>query len=71
MTKVKEDGYYLKVKLTPEEVNLVPEDYKCSTSIGGFMMLGNEREILLLQEVMSVDLSKYCFDWIKVELTNG
>ena len=34
------------------------------------MMLGNQKEVLLLQEILSVDLSKYCFDWIIVELTD-
>ena len=68
---IEEDGYYLKVKLTPSEISLIAEEFKNETTLGDFMMLGNETERFILQEILSVDLSEYCFDWIIVkELTD-
>ncbi len=69
------DGYFLRIGLTLEEMATIPEDYKHTTKLGDFMLLGNEKEISLLEQILSVDFSKYCFDWIIIsefkEDTNG
>tara|TARA_R100000541_G_C1897352_1_gene84104 strand:- start:104463 stop:104690 length:228 start_codon:yes stop_codon:yes gene_type:complete len=73
---IEEDGYFLRIGLTLEEMATIPEEYKHTTKLGDFMLLGNEKEISLLEHILFVDLSDYCFDWFIVskleeENTNG
>lgn len=61
---IEEYGYFLRIELTFEEMITIPEKYKHYTKLGDFMLLGNEKEISLLEQIIFVDLSEYCFDWI-------
>lgn len=55
------------------QVSTIPLSLRGDTKTGAsFMMLGNELEIKTLQEILNVDLSEYCFDWILIyELKGG
>ena len=64
---VQEDGYFLKVTMCPNQIAKIPKFLLKETSLANYMLLGNEKEISIIEEVLGVEISgKYCFDWILV-----
>lgn len=69
MHNIKDAGVYLQVWMTQEQVLKIPVGMVNDTCTGAdFMILGNEKEIMIVNNILQTDLSVYCFDYILINI---
>lgn len=67
ISDLKEDGYYLKISMDRDVINILPKNILHETPLAEYMILGNEEDINIIENILGERISgNYWFDWFLI-----